>query len=153
MSSTAELSGRCQKPAAQHEPAWLSSMQQCMQHSLTQGCDVSSLQSYRDALDSEDYGTAARLRDEGATGLPGWWVAATMMTPRVTFCASPLALVGMWAMLTPPRIWLKLRWVHAKCLLCKIAECCMCMCCAVVSCVRLCSTALPSYFKLRLLLR
>ncbi len=57
-------------------------MQQCMQHSLTQGCDVSSLQSYRDALDSEDYGTAARLRDEGATGLPGWWVADNNNDPK-----------------------------------------------------------------------
>ncbi len=45
-------------------------------------CDVSSLQSYREALDSEDYSTAARLRDEGATGLPGWWVADNKDDPK-----------------------------------------------------------------------
>jgi len=33
-------------------------------------------------LDSEDYSTAARLRDEGATGLPGWWVADNKDDPK-----------------------------------------------------------------------
>ncbi|DBA90259.1 TPA: hypothetical protein ACH3X1_003551 [Trebouxia sp. C0004] len=39
-------------------------------------------ETYREALDSEDYGTAARLRDEGATGLPGWWVADNKDDPN-----------------------------------------------------------------------
>ena len=33
-------------------------------------------------MDSEDYSTAARLRDEGATGLPGWWVADNKDDPK-----------------------------------------------------------------------
>lgn len=41
-----------------------------------------SLQSYHEALVSEDYSTAARLRDEGATGLPGWWVADNKDDPK-----------------------------------------------------------------------
>ncbi len=57
-------------------------MQHSLTHSLTHGRDVSSLQSYREALDSEDYSTAARLRDEGATGLPGWWVADNKDDPK-----------------------------------------------------------------------
>ncbi|DBB05907.1 TPA: hypothetical protein ACH3X3_009907 [Trebouxia sp. C0006] len=40
------------------------------------------MESYREALDSEDYSTAARLRDEGATGLPGWWVADNKDDPK-----------------------------------------------------------------------
>ena len=40
------------------------------------------LQSYRDALESEDYSTAASLRDQGAAGLPGWWVADSADDPR-----------------------------------------------------------------------
>ena len=40
------------------------------------------LQNYRDALESEDYSTAASLRDQGAAGLPGWWVADSADDPR-----------------------------------------------------------------------
>lgn len=40
------------------------------------------MESYREALESEDYGSAARLRDEGATGLPGWWVADNKDDPQ-----------------------------------------------------------------------
>ncbi|KAL0042671.1 hypothetical protein WJX79_007465 [Trebouxia sp. C0005] len=40
------------------------------------------MESYHEALESEDYGTAARLRDEGATGLPGWWVADNKEDPK-----------------------------------------------------------------------
>ena len=54
----------------------------CSILSLTHGFVASSLQSYREALDSEDYSTAARLRDEGATGLPGWWVADNKDDPK-----------------------------------------------------------------------
>lgn len=40
------------------------------------------MESYHEALVSEDYSTAARLRDEGATGLPGWWVADNKDDPK-----------------------------------------------------------------------
>jgi len=33
-------------------------------------------------VESEEYATAARLRDEGAVGLPGWWVADNKEDPK-----------------------------------------------------------------------
>ena len=40
------------------------------------------LQDYTKALQEEDYAEAARLRDQGAAGLRGWWVADNQEDPR-----------------------------------------------------------------------
>lgn len=34
------------------------------------------------AVESEDYSKAAELRDAGAAGLPGWWVAENKDDPK-----------------------------------------------------------------------
>lgn len=40
------------------------------------------LQGYTKALQEEDYAAAARLRDQGAAGLRGWWVADNKEDPK-----------------------------------------------------------------------
>lgn len=40
------------------------------------------LQEYRSAVEEEDYSKAAELRDVGAAGLPGWWVAENKDDPK-----------------------------------------------------------------------
>ena len=39
------------------------------------------MQGYTKALQEEDYAEAARLRDQGAAGLQGWWVADNKEDP------------------------------------------------------------------------
>ena len=40
------------------------------------------LQGYSKALQEENYAEAAKLRDQGAAGLPGWWVADNKEDPK-----------------------------------------------------------------------
>lgn len=42
----------------------------------------SCLQGYSKALQEEDYAEAAKLRDQGAAGLSGWWVANNKEDPK-----------------------------------------------------------------------
>ena len=61
-------------------PAALSAVEWSRQ-SLTTKCRI-RVQDYRDALQSEDYARAARLRDQAAVGLPGWWVTDNKGDPE-----------------------------------------------------------------------
>ena len=40
------------------------------------------MQGYSKALQEENYAEAAKLRDQGAAGLPGWWVADNKEDPK-----------------------------------------------------------------------
>lgn len=41
-----------------------------------------AMQDYSKALQEENYAEAARLRDQGAAGLRGWWVADNQEDPK-----------------------------------------------------------------------
>ena len=44
--------------------------------------DCDTLQGVRAAVEAEDYAQAASLRDQGAVGLQGWWVADNKEDPK-----------------------------------------------------------------------